>query len=184
LLVSVLLHGNEDSGVVAMQRVLRNYTLIGSCRGRLSLLVGNVAAARVKACGGSIINPTTIASGPVPNCTERRPEHVAMSEVHRIMREPVGSSPASISTITPVINPLYCVVNSLDQSVLHLALLFSRTVVWFRGLAGSQTTAFSPLCPSLTLECGKAGKAGERGARGELHRRLPASGAVPFTRCA
>ena len=45
LLVSVLLHGNEDSGGVAMQRVLRNYTdrqLAGAC----SPLVGDGAAGR------------------------------------------------------------------------------------------------------------------------------------------
>ena len=45
LFVSVLLHGNEDSGVVALQRVLRAHAGRELPRA-LSILVGNVAAAR------------------------------------------------------------------------------------------------------------------------------------------
>ena len=155
LLVSVLLHGNEDSGVVALQRVLRDHADRQLPRA-LSILVGNVAAARA---GLRRLDhqPDYNRVWPGTELYGAAPEHAAMTEVYRIMEARRVFASIDIHNNTGI-NPLYCVVNSLDQAVLHLALLFSRTVVWFRGLAGSQTTAFSPLCPSLTLECGKAGK--------------------------
>ncbi|WP_300337372.1 M14 family metallopeptidase [Accumulibacter sp.] len=155
LLVSVLLHGNEDSGVVALQRVLRDHADRQLPRA-LSILVGNVAAARA---GLRRLDhqPDYNRVWPGTELYGAAPEHAAMTEVYRIMQARRVFASIDIHNNTGI-NPLYCVVNSLDQAVLHLALLFSRTVVWFRGLAGSQTTAFSPLCPSLTLECGKAGK--------------------------
>ena len=156
LLVSVLLHGNEDSGVVALQSVLRAHSGRPLPRA-LSILVGNVAAAR-EGLRRLDHQPDYNRVWPGTELHAAAPEHAAMSEVHRIMRERGVFASDDIHNNTGL-NPLYCVVNSLDQAVLHLALLFSRTVVWFRGLAGSQTTAFSPLCPSLTLECGKPGKA-------------------------
>jgi succinylglutamate desuccinylase len=156
LLVSVLLHGNEDSGVVALQSVLRAHAGRPLPRA-LSILVGNVAAAR-EGLRRLDHQPDYNRVWPGTELHAGAPEHAAMSEVHHIMRERGVFASVDVHNNTGL-NPLYCVVNSLDQAVLHLALLFSRTVVWFRGLAGSQTTAFSPLCPSLTLECGKPGKA-------------------------
>ncbi|MDH5682637.1 MAG: peptidase M14, partial [Spirochaetota bacterium] len=40
----------------------------------------------------------------------------------------------------------------------HLATLFSRTVIYFTTPEGTQTMAFSELCPSVTVECGKPGQ--------------------------
>lgn len=79
-----------------------------------------------------------------------------MSDVHCRMQARGLFASIDIHNNTGI-NPHYGVVNRLDPAVLHLALLFSRTVVWFRGLPGTQTTAFSPLCPSITVECGKPG---------------------------
>jgi hypothetical protein len=57
------------------------------------------------------------------------------------------------------LNPHYCCIRSLDGAHVHLAALFSRTVVYFRTPIGVQTGAFSPLCPAATVEAGKAGQA-------------------------
>jgi hypothetical protein len=57
------------------------------------------------------------------------------------------------------LNPHYACINRLDRSFLHLALLFSRTVVYFLRPKGVQSMAFAELCPSVTLECGKVGSA-------------------------
>ena len=156
LFVSVLLHGNEDSGVVALQKVLR-------INGRrplpraLSILIGNVAAARdgMRRLEGQ---PDYNRVWPGGEAHRDSPEAAAMSEVYRLMRERGVFASIDIHNNTGL-NPHYAVVNRLDQAVLQLALLFSRTVVWFRGLAGTQTTAFSSTCPALTVECGKPGKA-------------------------
>ncbi len=154
LFVSVLLHGNEDSGVVALQRLLRRNG--GRMLPRaLSILVGNVAAARkgLRRLDGQ---PDYNRVWPGGCAQVDSPEAATMGEVHRLMRERGVFASVDIHNNTGL-NPHYSVVNQLDQAVLHLALLFSRTVVWFRGLAGTQTTSFSTFCPALTVECGKPG---------------------------
>ncbi len=154
LFVSVLLHGNEDSGVVALQSLLRGHAGRRLPRA-LSILVGNVSAARagLRRLDGQ---PDYNRVWPGTDRHAEAREHAAMSEVYRHMQAQGPFASIDIHNNTGL-NPAYCVVNRLDPAVLHLALLFSRTVVWFRGLAGSQTTAFSRLCPSLTVECGKPG---------------------------
>jgi hypothetical protein len=54
-------------------------------------------------------------------------------------------------------NPHYGCVNLLDNRYLHLATLFSRTVVYFVRPRGVQSIAMAELCPAVTLECGKVG---------------------------
>jgi hypothetical protein len=86
-----------------------------------------------------------------------------MAEVHAIMARRGLFASIDIHNNTGL-NPHYGVVNRLDRATLHLALLFSRTVVWFRGMPGSQTSAFTPLCPSVALECGQPGHAANEAA--------------------
>ncbi|MBL8397420.1 MAG: succinylglutamate desuccinylase/aspartoacylase family protein [Candidatus Accumulibacter sp.] len=154
LFVSVLLHGNEDCGLVAVQNVLRRYHGQPLPRA-LSILVGNVAAARQglrrldEQPDYNRVWPGSVGHG-------HTPEHAAMGEVYRQLAEREVFASIDIHNNTGL-NPHYAVVNRLDADVLHLARLFARTVVWFRGLPGSQTNAFSPRCPSVTVECGKPG---------------------------
>jgi hypothetical protein len=52
---------------------------------------------------------------------------------------------------------------------LHLAALFSRTVVYFIRPLGVQSMAMSGVCPAVTIECGKPGqKYGTEHARGYI----------------
>ncbi|MCM8596201.1 M14 family metallopeptidase [Accumulibacter sp.] len=155
LFASVLLHGNEDTGVVAIQRVLREHA--GRTLPRaLSILVGNVAAARegLRRLDGQ---PDYNRVWPGGEAHAESPERRVMGEVLRIMEERRVFVSVDVHNNTGL-NPQYCVISHLDQVALHLALLFSRTVVWFRGLRGTQTTAFSEVCPALTVECGKPGR--------------------------
>jgi hypothetical protein len=69
---------------------------------------------------------------------------------------------------TTGLNPSYACVNALDHRVLHLARLFSRTVVYFRRPLGVQSAAFAKLCPAITIECGKPGSAGNEAHAAEL----------------
>src|SRR5690606_19973809 len=47
----------------------------------------------------------------------------------------------------------------MDNRFLHLALLFSRTVVYFIRPRGVQSMAMAEVCPAVTIECGKVGDA-------------------------
>jgi hypothetical protein len=153
LFVSVLLHGNEDTGWLAVREVLRRFQ--GSSLPRaLSLFIGNVAAARVKARrldGQSDYNriwPGTDA----PACPEC---DMARAVVEAMRRRPLFAS-LDIHNNTGL-NPHYACVNRLDRDFLHLATLFSRTVVYFVRPLGVQSAAFAALCPAVTVECGKPG---------------------------
>jgi len=53
------------------------------------------------------------------------------------------------------INPHYACINRIDNQFLHLASLFSRTVVYFIRPLGVQSMAMSHVCPAVTIECGK-----------------------------
>jgi hypothetical protein len=53
------------------------------------------------------------------------------------------------------INPHYGCINRVDNQFLHLASLFSRTVVYFIRPTGVQSMAMSGVCPAVTIECGK-----------------------------
>lgn len=154
LFVSLLLHGNEDTGLVALQEVLRAHA--GRVLPRaMSILIGNVAAAR-EGLRRLDHQPDYNRVWPGSELHAGTPEHAAMSEVREIMAARGLFASIDIHNNTGL-NPHYGVVNRLDPAILHLALLFSRTVVWFRGPAGSQTAAFSPLCPSVAVECGQPG---------------------------
>jgi hypothetical protein len=53
-------------------------------------------------------------------------------------------------------NPHYACVNSLEEGHLHLARLFSRTVLYFEQPVGVQSAALAKICPAATVECGRA----------------------------
>lgn len=154
LFISVLLHGNEDTGLVALQQVLRDYADRILPRA-VTILIGNVAAARagLRRLDGQ---PDYNRVWPGTELHVDTPEHAAMREVRDIMAARGMFASIDLHNNTGL-NPHYGVVSHLDPQHLHLALLFSRTVVWFRGVAGSQAAAFSPLCPSVAVECGKPG---------------------------
>jgi hypothetical protein len=153
LFVSCLLHGNEDTGLAAVQGVLRGYTGQGLPRA-LSILVGNVAAARA---GVRRLDDQPDYNRIWPGADEDgRPEHAMAREVFDAMRRRGVFATIDIHNNTGF-NPLYACVNRLDAASLHLATFFSRTVVHFTRPRGVLTTAFATLCPSVALECGRPG---------------------------
>ncbi|WP_374320180.1 M14 family metallopeptidase [Aquabacterium sp.] len=154
LFVSVLLHGNEDTGLVAIQQVLKAHAGRELPRA-MSLLIGNVSAAR-EGLRRLDEQPDYNRVWPGTEQHAGTPEHAVMSQVRDIMVERGLFASIDIHNNTGL-NPHYTVVNRLDPHTLRLALLLSRTVVWFRGPPGSQTGAFSGICPSVAAECGKPG---------------------------
>ncbi|MDT8387736.1 MAG: M14 family metallopeptidase [Thiogranum sp.] len=162
LFVSVLLHGNETTGFLALQSILKDYAGKSLPRA-MSIFIGNVEAARdgLRRLAGQPDYNRVWPGTDHPDSAERR----MMSEIFDIMqaRKPFASLDVHNNT---GINPHYACVNYINQGSLHLARLFSRTLVYFVRPAGVQSMAFAQLCPAVTVECGKVGQeAGEQHAR-------------------
>jgi succinylglutamate desuccinylase len=155
LFVSVLLHGNEDTGLKAAQAVLARYQNRELPRA-MSLFVGNVqaAAADQRHLDGQ---PDYNRVWPGAD-TMGLPEHAMMRQVVAEMRAREVFASIDIHNNTGL-NPHYACVNRLEQPFLHLATLFSRIVVYFKRPLGVQSAALAPLCPAVTVECGKPGDA-------------------------
>lgn len=155
LFLSVLLHGNEDTGWEAVRALLAEGQ--GLLPRGLSLFIGNVAAARhrMRALDGQAdfnrVWPGTAEAD--------RPEARLMAQVvDEVTRRDLFVS-VDLHNNTGI-NPHYGCVNVLDHRFLHLAALFSRTVVYFIRPKGVQSMALAPHCPAVTIECGKVGSPG------------------------
>ncbi len=150
LFVSILLHGNETTGWEAMRRLLKQYQNTSLPRG-LSLFIGNVSAA----ASNKRFLPTQADYNRVWE-GDTGPEQQMMQQIIREMRERTVFASIDIHNNTGK-NPHYACVNQTDNRHLHLATLFSRTVVYFIRPRGVQSMAFGEFCPAVTLECGQAG---------------------------
>jgi len=158
LFVSVLLHGNETVGWNALRPLLADYRKrFGTLRlpRTLSLFIGNVSAA---ASGVRRLPGQPDYNRIWPGCeSPPTPAHAMMQQVVAIMRRRGIFASVDIHSNTGC-NPHYGCVNVLDDRYLHLATLFSRTLVYFTRPCGVQSLAMSRLGPAVTLECGKEGE--------------------------
>ncbi len=154
LFVSVLLHGNEVTGLHAIQDLLRKYREQELPRS-VSIFVGNVTAAEhgQRRLQGQ---PDYNRVWPGGDQTDV-PEAQMMEEVVADMRRRNIFASIDIHNNTGI-NPHYACVNVIDDRFFHLATLFSRTVVYFTNPTGVQSAAFAPICPAVTVECGKVGQ--------------------------
>lgn len=153
LFVSILLHGNEDTGLLAMQSVLAKYANQELPRA-LSLFIGNVDAARD---GLRRLENQPDYNRIWPGADENgSAEHAMMAKIVNIMQERKVFASIDIHNNTGL-NPHYACLNRLNHSFFHLALLFSRIVVYFTTPKGVQSEAFAAICPAVTVECGKPG---------------------------
>lgn len=154
LFVSVLLHGNEPTGFMAVQRLFKKYRNRELPRS-LALFFGNIEAAAQ--------NVRRLEHQPDFNRiwpgTElpTSPETEMAASVFAIMREHRPFASIDIHNNTGL-NPHYACINRLDNSFLQLAALFGRLIVYFKRPTGVQSAAFAELCPSVTLECGRPGQ--------------------------
>ena len=154
LFVSVLLHGNEDVGLVAIQEVLKKFGEDSLPRS-LSFFIGNVEAA-AKGLRRLDHQPDYNRVWPQTGHHDESAEHRMMCDVYNEMakRKPIASIDLHNNT---GLNPHYACVNRLDNRFFHLATLFGRTVVYFIRPHGVQSISFAEICPSITVECGRAG---------------------------
>jgi len=153
LFVAILLHGNEDTGLKAIQQVLKKYAERELPRA-LSIFVGNVTAARE---GLRRLDGQPDFNRIWPGTEHDAPEQQAMAQaVTNEMQQRGVFASIDIHNNTGL-NPNYACVNTLDQRFLHLATLFSRIAVYFIRPKGTQSAAFAKLCPAIAIECSKPG---------------------------
>ena len=155
LFICTLLHGNETTGIYALQKLLlkyKNETLPRS----LSIFIGNVEAA---AENQRRLDRQADFNRIWPGTHEDfLAEAHAMKQITDIMRERRPFASIDIHNNTGR-NPHYGCINLLDHRYLSLAGMFSNTVVYFTSPKGVQSAAFAEFCPAVTLECGRPGEA-------------------------
>ncbi|WP_456404862.1 M14 family metallopeptidase [Thiolapillus sp.] len=158
LFVSVLMHGNEDVGWEAVRHMLHKYQPGGGEQElprSLSLFIGNTSAAAV--------NMRRLAGQPDYNRVwpgselPHTAEHSMMESIVNTMAGKGVFASVDVHNNTGL-NPHYACVNVVRTESLHLAAMFSRTVVYFTRPKGVQSMAMTELCPAVTLECGKVGQ--------------------------
>ncbi len=151
IFVSVLLHGHETSGFIAIQNLLKKYATQPLPRS-LSVFVGNVEAAHhgKRMLEGQPDYNRIWQEGPLP-------EHKMTQQVIDEMRFRGVFLSLDIHNNTGL-NPHYACITHLAQSCFHMATLFTRTVVYFTKPTGVQITSFRDLCPAVTIECGQVGQ--------------------------
>lgn len=154
LFISVLLHGNETTGFLAVQRLLKKYTQQILPRS-ISIFFGNTQAAEQglrrldTQADYNRIWPGT----DNPMCAAT----IVAQEIVDIMRSKKVFASIDIHNNTGL-NPHYACINKLDNRYLQLANLFARLTVYFIRPLGVQSAAFAELCPAVTLECGRPGQ--------------------------
>ncbi|MGB0721627.1 MAG: M14 family metallopeptidase [Gammaproteobacteria bacterium] len=156
LFVSIMLHGNEPTGLYAVQDMLRRH--VGRELPRaLTLFVGNVAAAArgLRRLDGQ---PDYNRVWPVDGqpADDSREAVMMCGIVEHMSRRKVFAS-IDVHNNTGL-NPHYGCVNRLDHRYMHLAAMFSRIGVYFIRPQGVCSMAMGALAPSTIIECGKAGQ--------------------------
>ena len=150
--ISILLHGNEYSGLLILQKVLKKYCnqLLPKS---LIIFIGNP-----KACAQSL-------------------RHLKdQADFNRIWK---GGSPYEDSLVKPVLqyakdqniqgafdihnntgrNPVYACISQRKEEFVKLAQLFSENVVYFTKPNSVLSIALSNICPAIVMECGLPGDA-------------------------
>ena len=158
LFISTLLHGNETTGLYAIQRLLKRYREKALPRS-ISLFIGNIAAAKENQRHlDDQDDYNRIWPGSHHNDS---PEKDMMQSVTYIMAKKKPFASIDIHNNTGK-NPHYGCINILNPHGLVLASKFSDIAVYFTSPKGVQSSAFSDFCPSIVLECGQSGdKSGE-----------------------
>jgi hypothetical protein len=160
LFVSTLLHGNEDSGLVALQEALRRWSSRERPRALL-LFIGNVRAAaqNLRTLPGQHDFNRVWPGTATPDAPEARMARWVYD--YAAKRNLFASIDIHNNT---GFNPHYACVTRLEPRFVALAQLFSRIIVNFERPLGVQAGAFADLCPAVTVECGKTG-----GGAGSAH---------------
>ncbi len=169
LFICTLLHGDETTGLYAIQRLLKKYLNTPLPRA-ISIFIGNIEAARENQRRLDTQDDyNRIWPGSHHN---NSPEKDMMQNVTNIMAKKKPFASIDIHNNTGK-NPHYGCINILNPHGLVLASQFSNIAVYFTDPKGVQSSAFSDFCPSVVLECGQSSdKSGEDHALAYLEKIL------------
>ena len=154
LLISILLHGNEPTGFLAVQSLLQQYQFSSLPRS-ISIFIGNIIAAKEN-MRRLDTQPDFNRIWPGTELSESDETRLAANVVDEMVRRNVFAS-IDIHNNTGL-NPHYVGVHRFQNRHFQLARLFSRLVIYFIRPKGVLAAAFSRHCPSVTLECGQPGQ--------------------------
>jgi succinylglutamate desuccinylase len=155
LFVSVLQHGNEVTGWEAIRRLLKSHYEFDQLPRSLSILIGNTRAAKhhLRRLDDQLDYNRCWPGGKHED-----------SDIGKLFQQ-VTQKVRSLAPIAALdihnntgLNPHYAAINRIRPEFLRLASYFSSKVVYFTIPKGTQSLAFSRICPSTTLECGQAGE--------------------------
>jgi len=154
LFLVVLQHGNETTGFIALQEILKKYQNKSLPRS-MSIFIGNVYAAQkgLRRLDDQVDYNRVWPGHEYGDCPETKMMQQVFNSIEA--RKPFASIDIHNNTGS---NPHYACVNKVDSSFLALANQFSHTIVYFTRPLGVQSNAFSQICPSVTVECGKVGQ--------------------------
>lgn len=150
LFLSCLVHGNETTGLLAVQALLKKYSNSELPRS-ISLFFGNVLAAKE---GRRHLDhqPDFNRIWKMGDSDENKIAQRVLDEMRS--REVFASVDIHNNTGR---NPHYACMTRLDDKTLNMVRLFSKIGLYFPTVTGTLTDAFSELCPAVTLESGQPG---------------------------
>jgi succinylglutamate desuccinylase len=167
LFISILLHGNEFSGLQIMQDILKKYQTTEGYKlpREIWLFIGNVDAAQmgVRVRDGQIDFNRAWPGTADPDSDTA----VLIREVmDRITQEALFAS-IDLHNNTGQ-NPPYGCISVVNEKNKYLSSFFNHIAMVFQSPKGVSTMAFDELCPAITLECSTPGNAPARRRAFEL----------------
>lgn len=150
LFISTLLHGNETTSFLVIQKLLNDYKNKELPRD-LIIFVGNTI--------GASHGLRHLPDQPDYNRIWKQgdtPEHLLATEVFVYAKGHDLFASIDIHNNTGK-NPFYACINLIHDNWVQLGSLFSNQIVYFTEPNEVQSMAFAELCPSVTIEAGLPG---------------------------
>ena len=151
LFLSTLLHGNETTSFIVLQKILQKYKNQALPRD-LIIFIGNTSAASE----GMRHFPDQPDYNRIWEEGDTAEHKVAAEVIDYAKKQNLFAS-IDIHNNTGI-NPLYGCINSLDREFLNLASYFGNHTVYFTEPHNVQSMAFSKFCTSITIEAGLPGE--------------------------
>jgi succinylglutamate desuccinylase len=156
IFISILLHGNEYSGLQIMQEILKKYQTTDGYKLPRSiwLFVGNVDAAQmgVRLRDGQIDFNRAWPGTPEPHSDTA----ILIQEVMDTITQEELFAAIDLHNNTGQ-NPPYGCISDVNENNKYLASFFNHFAMVFQSPKGVSTIAFDDICPAITLECATPG---------------------------
>ena len=153
--ISVILHGNEYSGLLILQRILKKYQTLPVS---LIIFIGNprACAQNVRHLPNQpdfnrIWNPNSFSHSDFEYYESLARPVLQYAKDHKIQ------SAIDIHNNTGQ-SPIYACVSQREKESVRLAQIFSKNIVYFTNPDSVLSIALSQIAPSIVIECGLPGE--------------------------